>query len=119
MNDRNRISVVIPVYNVENYISECIDSVLNQLEIPYEIILIDDGSKDRSPEICDSYALRDDRIKVIHQKNAGVCEARNAGLDAATGSFVLFCDSMTLARAVGDHRIGTVHWSLVDSEAGK
>lgn len=93
MNDRNRISVVIPVYNVENYISECIDSVLNQLEIPYEIILIDDGSTDRSYEICKLYAEKYSGIKLISQKNQGVAAARNRGIDEAKGDWILFIDS--------------------------
>lgn len=92
MND-HVVSIIVPVYNVEAYLDKCIQQVINQTYSEWELILIDDGSNDRSPEMCDGYALQDDRIKVIHQENAGVCEARNAGLTAASGSFVLFCDS--------------------------
>ena len=87
------ISIVVPVYNVEAYLDQCIESVINQTYSKWELILVDDGSTDRSPEICDSYAAKDDRINVIHQKNAGVSKARNAGLKSVTGDFVLFCDS--------------------------
>lgn len=92
MHDRV-VSIIVPVYNAAAYLDECIQHVINQTYTKWELILIDDGSKDRSPEMCDSYALRDSRIKVIHQKNAGVSRARNAGLDAALGQFVIFCDS--------------------------
>ncbi len=87
------VSVIIPVYNVEAYLDECIQHVIKQSYSNWELILIDDGSTDRSPGICDNYALYDNRIKVIHQTNAGVSKARNAGLRAATGDFVIFCDS--------------------------
>ncbi len=87
------VSIIVPVYNVEAYLDECIQHVMNQTYTEWELILIDDGSRDHSPQICDSYAERDDRIKVIHQINAGVCKARNAGLQVASGKFVLFCDS--------------------------
>lgn len=87
------VSIIVPVYNSAAYLDECIQHVINQSYIKWELILVDDGSKDLSPVICDSYALRDDRIKVIHQKNAGVCKARNVGLEVASGKFVIFCDS--------------------------
>jgi len=89
----HRISVIIPVYNVEKYLARCIDSVLAQTFADFECILIDDGSPDNSPAICDEYAKKDDRIKVIHQKNGGVSSARNAGLDIAQGEWVTFIDS--------------------------
>ena len=92
MNDQ-LVNIVCPVYNAEAYLDECIQHVIDQTYPHWELILIDDGSKDRSPEICDSYAARDSRIKVIHQANAGVSRARNTGLDAASGTFLLFCDS--------------------------
>lgn len=88
-----KISVVIPVYNVENRLPTCVDSVLAQSYSNLEIILIDDGSKDKCGDICDDYALRDNRIKVIHQSNRGLSGARNAGLDAATGDYIFFLDS--------------------------
>lgn len=87
------ISIIIPVYNVEEYLSKCIDSVLAQTFSDYEIILVDDGSPDNSPKICDNYAAKDRRIKVIHQKNGGLSAARNAGLAIANGKYILFVDS--------------------------
>lgn len=87
------ISVIIPVYKVEPYLRKCVDSVLAQTYTNLEVILVDDGSSDNCPAICDEYAVKDSRIKVIHQKNAGVSAARNAGLDAATGTYIGFVDS--------------------------
>ncbi len=87
------ISVIIPVYKAEKYLARCIDSVLGQSFQDIEIILVDDGSPDACPAICDSYADKDDRIKVIHKQNQGVSVARNTGLDCAKGEFVFFCDS--------------------------
>lgn len=87
------ISVVIPIYNVEQYLNACVDSVVNQTYSNLEIILIDDGSPDNCPEICDEYAKHDSRIKVIHQKNGGLSAARNAGIDFAHGEFLTFIDS--------------------------
>lgn len=87
------ISIVIPVYNMEKYIRRCLDSVISQTYTNLEIILIDDGSKDLSPAICDEYANRDTRIKVIHKQNEGVSIARNIGLKACTGNYVAFVDS--------------------------
>lgn len=87
------ISVIIPVYNVEPYIAECIESIQNQTYINLEIILVDDGSTDNSVDICDQYAAYDERIKVIHQENAGVSAARNTGIEAATGEYISFVDS--------------------------
>lgn len=87
------ISVIIPVYKVEEYIDRCLDSVVSQTYHNLEIILIDDGSPDRCPEICDNWAKKDSRFKVIHQKNMGVAEARNTGLDSFTGKYLAFVDS--------------------------
>lgn len=87
------ISVIIPVYNVAAYLPECLDSVLNQDHEKLEVILIDDGSKDESGTICDRYAARDGRIRVIHQQNAGAAAAKNAGLRIATGEYLSFVDS--------------------------
>ena len=88
-----KISVIIPVYNVEEYLQECIDSVLSQTFTDFECIIIDDGSIDNSGRICDEYAIKDERIKVIHKKNGGVSSARNAGLDIAQGEWIAFIDS--------------------------
>lgn len=88
-----KISVVIPVYNVEKYLEECVDSVLQQTYSNYEIILVDDGATDKSGTICDCYAKKYDCVKVIHQKNGGLSAARNTGLREATGKYVYFLDS--------------------------
>ncbi len=88
-----KISVVIPVYQVESYLSRCIDSVLKQTLPELEIILVDDGSTDRCPQICDDYAALDARIQVIHKKNGGLASARNAGMQKATGKWLFFLDS--------------------------
>lgn len=91
--DNALVSVIVPVFKVEQYIQRCLDSICNQTYKNLEIILIDDGSPDRSGEICDEYARKDKRIKVIHKQNAGVSAARNDGLDIATGDFITFVDS--------------------------
>lgn len=87
------ISVIVPVYNVEKYLPECIESIINQTYKNLEIILIDDGSPDNSGKICDEYAGKDNRIKVIHKKNEGVSEARNVGMEVAKGNYLTFVDS--------------------------
>lgn len=87
------VSVIVPIYNVERYLKACIDSIINQTYSNLEIILVDDGSPDKCPEICDEYARLDNRIKVIHQKNGGLSDARNVGLDIATGKYISFVDS--------------------------
>jgi len=86
------ISVIVPVYNVEPYLEECVRSIRNQTLRDIEIILIDDGSPDNCPRMCDQYAREDERIQVIHQKNAGVSAARNAGLRVAKGKYIAFVD---------------------------
>lgn len=88
-----KISVIIPVYCVEKYLSKCLNSVISQTYKNLEVILIDDGSPDRSGQICDAYAKRDARIQVIHKKNEGVARARNDGLTYATGAYISFIDS--------------------------
>lgn len=88
-----KISVIVPVYNVENYIHKCVDSILAQSVTDFELLLVDDGSPDNSPAICDEYAARDTRVKVIHKQNDGVSSARNAGIDAANGEYIVFIDS--------------------------
>ncbi|MBE6681319.1 MAG: glycosyltransferase family 2 protein [Ruminococcaceae bacterium] len=87
------ISVIVPVYKAERYLDECIQSVLSQTHSDFELILVDDGSPDKSGEICDRYAKEDLRIKVIHTENGGVCRARNTGLDASGGEYYMFLDS--------------------------
>lgn len=88
-----KVSIVVPVYKVEKYIDNCIESLASQSLKDIEIILVDDGSPDKCGEICDQYAAKDNRIKVLHKKNAGVSAARNDGLLQASGEYVLFCDS--------------------------
>lgn len=87
-----QFSVIVPVYNVENYIGRCIDSILEQTFVCFELILVDDGSTDRSLEICNHYASIDKRIKLIHQENRGVSAARNVGLYKAAGKYIVFVD---------------------------
>lgn len=87
------VSVIIPVYNVQDYLARCVDSVLCQSYKDLEIILVDDGSTDHSGALCDDYASRDSRIKVIHKSNGGLSDARNAGLDVMTGDYVTFIDA--------------------------
>lgn len=88
-----KVSIIVPVYNVEPYLRRCIDSILAQTFTDFELILVDDGSPDNCPAICDEYAEKDSRIMVIHKENGGVSSARNAGLDKCIGKYVVFCDS--------------------------
>lgn len=88
-----KISVIVPVYNVEKYLAKCLDSILMQSYRDIEVILVDDGSPDKCPQICDAYADSDSRVKVIHKKNGGLSDARNAGLKVAVGEYVAFVDS--------------------------
>lgn len=88
-----KVSVIVPIYKVEKYIKECIESIINQSYKNLEIILIDDGTPDNCGIICDDYSIIDKRIRVIHKKNGGLSSARNAGLDIATGGYILFVDS--------------------------
>ena len=87
------ISIIVPVYGVEKYLDKCIRSIVNQTYSNLEIILVDDGSPDRCPEICDEWSRKDTRINVIHRENGGVSAARNTGIAVATGSFIAFVDS--------------------------
>lgn len=87
------VTVIIPIYNVEVYLDRCIKSVVNQTYSELEIILVDDGSTDHGPKICDSWAKKDSRIKVIHKQNGGLSDARNAGMRVATGNWIVFLDS--------------------------
>lgn len=87
------VSVIVPIYGVEDYLRKCVDSIINQTYKNLEIILVDDGGKDKCPEICDEYAGKDSRIKVIHKKNGGLSDARNAGIDIAKGEYLVFIDS--------------------------
>lgn len=93
MKNQALLSIIIPVYNVEAYLRECVDSVINQTYKNLEIILVDDGSTDSSGDICDEYIEKDERITVIHQKNSGLSQARNKGLAESGGDYIYFLDS--------------------------
>ena len=88
-----KVSIIVPIYNVEKYLDRCMQSLLNQTLKDIEIIMVDDGSLDNCPQMCDEYAKKDKRVRVIHKKNAGLGYARNSGLEIATGEFVAFVDS--------------------------
>lgn len=122
------ISIIVPVYNVEKYLPTCVDSILAQSYERFELILVDDGSPDKSPQICDAYAATDERVRVIHQENGGLSAARNAGLDAARGELIGFVDSddsisptmyesLLRAMTAADADISLCNYLLVD-EAG-
>lgn len=91
--NKELLSVIIPVYKVELFLRRCVDSILSQSYKNIEIILVDDGSPDNCPIICDEYAELDSRVRVVHKENGGLCSARNAGLQAARGKYVTFVDS--------------------------
>lgn len=92
MNNTPMVSVIMPVYNAHKYVGTTIESVLNQTYRDFELIIIDDGATDGSGAICDTYAQKDNRIVLIHQKNGGICNARNTGLNIARGKYIAFCD---------------------------
>lgn len=106
------ISVIIPVYNVETYLNSCINSILNQTYKNLEVILVDDGSTDKSPIICDEYANIDDRITVIHKRNGGLSDARNVGINIARGEYITFIDSDDL---VALDMIDYLYKNLIDN----
>lgn len=92
-NHNSKISIIVPVYNVEHELSRCVDSILNQSYTNIEVILVDDGSTDRCPSICDAFVMKDRRARVIHKPNGGLSSARNAGLREASGEWILYVDS--------------------------
>lgn len=108
------VSVIIPVYRVEKYLPECLESVINQTYKNLEIILVDDGSPDNCGKICDEYAENDNRIIVIHKKNGGLSSARNAGIDISTGEWIYFCDSDDI---IEHELIGTVLSKLISDKS--
>lgn len=93
MDSKPKVSIIVPIYNVEKYLIKCVDSLVNQTLKEIEIILVDDGSPDNCPKICDDYAKKDTRIKVIHKQNAGVSAARNTGIEVATADWLAFVDA--------------------------
>ena len=101
------ISVIVPVYNVQEYVGECIDSIVGQTYKLLEIILVDDGSTDESGRICDEFAQKYKCIRVIHKENEGLAKARNTGLDAANGAYISFIDSILFSIAVAPVYIPT------------
>jgi len=88
----DKMSIIVPCYNVQDYLEECVESIVNQTYLNWELILVDDGSKDLTSQICDDYAKKDSRIKVIHKQNGGLVSARNTGYDAATGDWHMYLD---------------------------
>ena len=106
------ISVIVPVYRVEEYLGRCMDSVLAQDYANYEVILVDDGSDDGCPAMCDSYAAADERVRVIHQENMGLSGARNSGIDAARGGWISFIDSDDY---ITEDFLSTLHAACVES----
>lgn len=112
--EQNLISVIIPIYKVEKYLRKCIDSVMAQAYKNIEIILVDDGSPDGCGLICDEYAQKDSRIKVIHKENGGLSDARNAGLDIASGEYVMFVDSDDY---ISEKMCDKLYWALTENNA--
>lgn len=108
------ISVIVPVYNVEKYLEECINSIINQTYKNLEIILVDDGSKDNSSRICDELSKKDSRIRVIHKENGGVSDTRNVGILNSTGKYIQFADSDDFME---DNMIETLYKDIVESKA--
>lgn len=110
----NKVSIIIPVYDVEKYINRCIESVVNQTYTNLEIILVNDGSPDGCPQICDNWAEKDKRVVVIHKENGGLSDARNVGIDGATGVFISFIDSDDI---IAPNMIEFLYYSLVNNDA--
>lgn len=108
------ISVIVPIYRVEEYLDECVASVVNQTYRNLEIILVDDGSPDHCPQMCDEWAVRDSRIKVIHKVNGGLSDARNAGIEIATGEYIAFVDSDDF---ITPDMLEKLHAALVKADA--
>lgn len=107
------ISIIVPIYNVEQYLSKCVDSVLSQSYKDMEIILVDDGSTDNCPSLCDEYAKKDNRITVIHKKNGGLSDARNAGMKKAHGEWIFFLDSDDW---INDKALETLYFFAVEKD---
>lgn len=110
----DKISIIVPVYNVELYLEKCIETLVNQTYRNLEIILVDDGSPDNCPQICDEWAKRDKRINVIHKENGGLSDARNAGLQISTGEYISFVDSDDL---INRNYIWALYYSMQSNDA--
>lgn len=108
-----KVSIIVPVYNVESYINKCVDSILKQTYENIEIILVDDGSMDLSGNICDEYLKKDNRVKVIHKKNGGLSSARNKGIENATGEFYMFIDSDDY---IEENMVERMYFSLINNK---
>ena len=109
-----KVSIIVPVYKVEKYLRKCIDSIINQTLKDIEIILVDDGSPDNCGKICDEYAAKDTRIKVIHKENGGLSSARNAGMEVAEGEYIGFVDSDDW---IETDYVGELLFCLIQSES--
>jgi len=118
-----KVSIGVPVYNVEKYLKRCLDSLCNQTYKDIEIVIIDDGSTDSSPKICDEYAEKDKRIRVIHQSNAGLSQARNVGIDNSVGDYLMFVDSddyvannfvEEMVKAIEEHNVDMVRCKAIE-----
>ena len=113
-NDKDLISIIVPIYNTEEYVGECIQSIISQTYKNIEIILVNDGSKDNSGKICDEYAKKDSRIIVIHKENTGVADSRNRGLDIAKGGFIHFADSDDI---LNERLVEILHHEMIVNDA--
>ena len=111
----NMLTLIIPIYNIEQYLSQCLDSIINQTYKNIQIILVDDGSTDSSGRICDEYADKDSRIIVIHKENGGLVSARKAGLRKATGEYVVYVDGDDWIELNAiEHMVGTIERTKAD-----
>jgi len=114
MKRNDLISVIVPIYKVEDYLRKCLDSILNQSYTNLEIILVDDGSPDSCPQICDEYAKKDTRIKVIHKKNGGLSDARNVGIESSSGKYISLIDSDDY---INKYFIETLYKHLIETQS--
>ena len=110
----SEISIIVPVYNVENYLKKCVESILSQTFTDFELLLVDDGSTDSSGEMCDELKRLDERIKVIHKENGGLSSARNAGIDVAKGKYLTFVDSDDY---IDTHMLEVLYKNMVQEDA--
>lgn len=123
-----RLSIVVPVYNIEPYLEQCVNSLINQDFCDYEIILVDDGSKDRCPQICDGFAKKSDRIRVVHKMNSGLVSARRAGVEVAEGQYIGYVDGddwvepnfcSTVNRYIEEYAPDLINFNFYNNANGK